>query len=425
MEKCINSIDDLSAAAVGYLQRQSFSSASIRKYCSTWTQLKDFMKIQDLQTFNAATSEMFLKSKFDNYEYEKLSKSQKQLIRRIHFLTEYQETGSVLKKRKNRESKLTGPIGSVMSGFIAHNVALGYSTSTIHSHRLYLSRFLNYLTENEITTLNMINQVHLITFVNDYGNNKPIVKHCMMSVIRGFLRYLYDQQVLDFDYSKIVPRDNYTRQSKLPSVYSREEITTLIEIIDRGNPKGKRDYAIVLIAARLGLRATDICNLKFENLNWKQCQIDINQSKTRQDIKLPLTSEIGSAIIDYLKYARPTSILPYVFLNLTPPFDQMTNINLSTSVSGYLQRAGIKISDRKHGMHILRHTLAGILLKEKTPLPVISEVLGHKNTCSTMYYLRVDIDSLRQCALNVPAVSSTFYSNITNLYFNQKTLING
>jgi len=425
MEKQIYTIDDLSAAAAGYLQQQSFSTASIKTYCSTWDQLIEFMKAQDLQTFNAVSGEMFLISKLGNYEYKQLSQSKKQLIRQVHFLTEYQETGSVLKKRKNREITLTGPIGSVMSGFIAHNIALGYSASTIYSHKLYLSRFLNYLTENEITTLYMINQIHLITFINDHWNNKPIVKHCMMSVIKGFLRYLYNQQILDIDYSKVIPKDNYRRQSKLPSVYTKEEISALIEIIDRGNPKGKRDYAIILIAARLGLRASDICNLKFENLNWKQCSIVVNQQKTRQEIELPLTSEIGGAIIDYLKYARPASILPYVFLNLIPPFDQMTNVNLSTSVSNYLKRAGIKISDRKHGMHILRHTLAEILLKEKTPLPVISEVLGHKNTCSTMYYLRVDIASLRQCALNVPAVASTFYSNVTNLYFNPKLLNNG
>lgn len=421
MRKYHTNIEELTVAATDYLQQQSFSTASIKKYRSTWNHLKDFMKSNEIQIFNAVASEKFLINKLGNYEYEKLRSHHKHLIRRINVLTEFQETGFVLKKRKkNRDIKLIGPIGSMMSGFIAHNTALGYSESTINSHRLHLSRFLDYLTVNEIITLEMINLVHLVTFVNEYGNNKPIVKHCMMSVIKGFFRYLYDQRILDVDYSNIVPRDNYRRRSKLPSVYTKEEITSMIEVIDRGNQKGKRDYAVILIAVRLGLRSSDICNLKFENLNWKQCEIVIPQQKTRQEVKLPLTTEIGEAIIDYLKYARPVSKLPYVFLNLRPPFDQMTNINMTTSVSHYLQQAGIKINDRKHGMHILRHSLAGILLKEKTPLPVISEVLGHKNTCSTMYYLRVDLDALRQCALNVPTVSQEFYSNVTNLYFNPK-----
>jgi integrase/recombinase XerD len=272
MKKHHTKIEELIVVATNYLQQQSFSEESIRKYCSTWNQLKKFMKIHQLQIYNAVVGEKFLICKLGNYEYKKLSSHNKHLIRRIHFLTEYQETGSVLKKRKSRDdNKLTGPIGSMMSGFIAYNLALGYSESTIHSHRLHLSRFLDYLTVNEIVSLEMINPVHLVTFVNEYGNNKPIVKHCMMSVVRGFFRYLYDQRILDVDYSKIVPRDNYKRQSKLPSVYSREEITSMIEVIDRGNPKGKRDYAIILMATRLGIRSSDICNLKFENLNWQHC----------------------------------------------------------------------------------------------------------------------------------------------------------
>ena len=420
MRKYHTNIEELTVAATDYLQQQSYSTAIIKKYLSTWNQIVDFMECNEIQIFNAVVSERFLINLLGNYEYEKLSRHCKHLIRRVTVLTEFQETGSVLKKRKTRKTEFKGPIGSMMSGFIAHNTTLGFSESTLHSHRLYLSRFLDYLNVKEIVALEMINQVHLVTFANEYGNNKPTVKHGMLSVIRGFFRYLYDEQILDVDYSENVPKDNYRRQSKLPSVYTKKEVTSMIEVIDRGNPKGKRDYAIILIAARLGLRSSDICNLKFENLHWEQCEIVISQQKTRQEVKLPLTSEIGEAIIDYLKYSRPISKLPYVFLNLVAPFDQMTNINLTKSVSNYLKQAGIKINDRKHGMHILRHSLADILLKEKTPLPVISEVLGHKDICSTMYYLRVDLDSLRQCALHVPAVLPAFYSNVTNLYFSPK-----
>ena len=114
-----------------------------------------------------------------------------------------------------------------------------------------------------------------------------------------------------------------------------------------------------------------------------------------------------------------------VFLNQVAPFDQMATSNISTSVSNYIKQAGIKTKGRKHGVHILRHSLVDILLKEKTPLPIMSEVLGHKNTGSTMYYLRIDIESLRKCALQVPKIDSTFYPNVTSLYFNHKILTNG
>jgi len=421
MEKQIHTFEDLSEATAEYLRQQSFSETSLRNYCSTWSQVKEFMEVHHLTVFNAATAEMFLKDRLGNYQFESLCKHQKQFIRRINVLREYQETGFVLKKRINQEIVMTGQIGIQMSNFIGQNKTLGHSSSTINSHKLYLSRFLKYLTENGITSPEMINQITLVTFVNDYGIDKPIVKHCMLSVIKGFMRYLYDQKVLDVDYSKIIPKSNYKAQAKLPSVYSKEEITKVLGVIDRGSPKGKRDYAIMLLAVRLGLRSSDIINLQFENLLWQQCQISLMQQKTKQEINFNLTKEVGEAIINYLQFGRPVSKLPYVFLNLIPPYDQMTNINLSTMASNYYKEAGIKIKERKHGMHSLRHSLAGILLENKIPLPVISEVLGHKNTCSTMYYLRIDQDALRQCTLNVPSVSRDFYHNVRTMCFTQKS----
>jgi site-specific recombinase XerD len=417
MKNCIYSIEELTTTAVDFLHKQSYSRGTINKYRSTWEELKKYMKLLNLNDYNVAVGEGFATSRLGDCEYNELTKDKKQILRRINYLTEFQETGTVLKKRKNPDVAFSGSIGQTMTEYIAHSKSLGYSESTIKSHKLYLYRFLLYLAEAGIFSLDTINSVHLITFVKSYGNEKPATKHSMLSVIRGFLKYIYDQQIIAVDYSKKVPKDNFIRQSRLPSIYSKEEIAAMIKAIDRSNPKGKRDYALVLLAARLGLRASDICGLKFENLHWEQCLIVLNQQKTNRKIELPLTKEIGGAIIDYLKYGRPKSEQTYVFLNLIPPYDNMTIINLSSIVSGSLKLAGIDYSSRKHGTHVLRHSLAGILLKDKIPVPVISEVLGHKDTGSTMYYLRIDIDSLRQCALNVPPVSLSFYKIVSDLYF--------
>lgn len=188
----------------------------------------------------------------------------------------------------------------------------------------------------------------------------------------------------------------------------------LIASIDRTSPKGKRDYAMVLITARLGLRATDVCCLAFKNIRWDQSLILLNQQKTDKKIELPLLLEIGEAIIDYLKYGRPESELPYIFLQVNSPYDRLNRSTLHSIISLYLRRAGIQYKNkRKHGPHALRHSLAGVLLQNKIPVPVISEVLGHKNTESTRYYLRIDLNSLRQCALEVPPVPSAFYERRT------------
>lgn len=167
---------------------------------------------------------------------------------------------------------------------------------------------------------------------------------------------------------------------------------------------------MILLAARLGLRASDICGLKFENIQWETNTIVLIQKKTDQKIELPLLEEIGNAIIDYLKYGRPISDLPYVFIRVGQPYSRLEEPTLHSIVSFYLRRAGIEhVTEKKHGPHALRHSLAGVLLEQKTPLPVIAEVLGHNSTESTMSYLRIDLTSLRQCAIEVPPLFLNFY----------------
>lgn len=134
------------------------------------------------------------------------------------------------------------------------------------------------------------------------------------------------------------------------------------------------------------------------------------QKKTKEKIELPLLVEVGNSIIDYLKYGRPVSNLPYIFLRAGQPYDKLEEPTLHSIVSFYLRQAEIdNIDKKKHGPHALRHSLAGILLEKKTPLPVISEVLGHTNTESTKSYLRIDLDSLRQCALEVLPLKFPLY----------------
>jgi integrase len=173
---------------------------------------------------------------------------------------------------------------------------------------------------------------------------------------------------------------------------------------------GKRNYAIILIAARLGLRAFDIAKLQFENLHWDTSTLKLAQSKTGKELELPLLPDVGNAIIDYLQYGRPKSDEPYIFLKERPPYE---HFSVSTAISHIVQRAfkkaGINIKSRKFGPHCLRHTLGFRMLEESTILPVISEVLGHRSSESTKYYLRIDLKSMRECVLEVPAVPKEFY----------------
>lgn len=153
------------------------------------------------------------------------------------------------------------------------------------------------------------------------------------------------------------------------------------------------------MAIRLGIRDCDIRNLKFENIDWTNGRLSFIQFKTGQPLELPLNDEIGSAIVDYLKYGRPHINLPYVFIRHVAPFDQFDS--LYSILQRYLRVAGISFEREKaHGLHSFRHTLASNMLSANVSLESISGVLGHKTVDSTNTYLAVNIEGLRRCALN-------------------------
>ena len=210
--------------------------------------------------------------------------------------------------------------------------------------------------------------------------------------------------LVDKDLSVIVPHVKLDKTSRIPSAYKKEEVQRLLDSIDRGNPKGKRDYAMLLLASRLGMRAGDICRLSFSHLQWAQNTIELRQGKTQEPLVLPLLPDVGSAIIDYVKYGRPTTDSTTVFVRHTCPITPLTPPTLHSIVWHYLQRAGIQVPDgKKHGPHALRHSLASALLEHNVPLTVISEVLGHTSAQTTTLYLKIDMPHLRQCALEVSA----------------------
>ena len=193
------------------------------------------------------------------------------------------------------------------------------------------------------------------------------------------------------------------KQTRIPSVWPADDLKKLISAIDRGNPMGKRDYAMILLASRLGLRISDIKQLTFENFHWDNKQLVFVQSKTRTIVCLPLVQDVGWAVIDYLKYGRPNVKASHVFVRHLAPFLPFSeDDHLSQIIVKYMRLAHIPVSSkRKVGMHSLRHTLASLLVENDTPLPVISDILGHVDTQSTAVYLKVDIKKLKECPLTI------------------------
>lgn len=216
------------------------------------------------------------------------------------------------------------------------------------------------------------------------------------------MRYLFRNEYIDKDFSQFVGKVSVRTQTKIPSIWTKEEVLKLLAAIDRGNPSGKRDYAIILLVARLGIRVGDVNNLKFENIDWQKNSISFVQRKTGHRVCLPLLKDVGWAIIDYVKNGRPKIDSPYIFLTHIPPFKHYADENhLYATIQKYLSLTDIQNQPRKkRGMHSLRHTLANRLQENRESYHTISSALGHASPDSAAVYVKTDIELLRECALD-------------------------
>lgn len=291
---------------------------------------------------------------------------------------------------------------AVVDEFLASQTKNGNNPVTILSYERTVKRFTNYLFSIGVKSFGEINPSHITSFLTDSIND--IVRNLMSMLchLRVLFRYLYLNGYHKDDLSLFIPKSNVLLKRKhIPTTWTREDMDKILSCIDVASPVGKRDYAMILLVARLGVRVSDVIRLRFDSIKWEKNCIHITQYKTNQPLILPLFEDVGSAIIDYIKNGRPASALNLVFITHKLPFQKFSDNNhLYGMFNKYLLRSGIEVTPEKnHGMHSLRHTLANELLRKEIPLPVISEILGHKSLETTMQYLRADSEQLRYCTL--------------------------
>ncbi len=419
MENQKQTIDNLMNAMFDYMKDIHRSEGTIYRYRRRWLKVKGYLADNQIKYYDADAEKAYLTSVLGNYDYNQLNRKEKELVNVIEVLTEFQKTGRILMgPRKHHPKVFKGETGRIIMDFICYREnALKLSKKTVQSYVIYLYPLYCHMNSIGIKRLSDIKASDILSYIEQINPDASAKKHVTLNTFRIFFRYLYEQQILSVDFSRIIPKDYYKNQPKLPSSFTDDEIDALLKSVDRGNPKGKRDYAILLLATKLGLRASDICELKFENIIWERNIITFNQYKTGETLELPLLPVIGNAIIDYLKHGRPVSEDSNCFLHVQAPYDRIHTSDIGNLVRKYITLTGINCSNRKHGPHALRHSFASALLKENVPLPVISEALGHKNMVSSMFYLRIDINSLRKCALEVPSVPLAFYEQKGGYYY--------
>jgi integrase len=235
------------------------------------------------------------------------------------------------------------------------------------------------------------------------GSYRPASTRTVLTALRVLCRFL-EESGRCVGLARAVPVAS-TRRIRAVSVLSAEEVETLVGSPIPATPAGRRDRAILLLAARTGLRPRDIAGLRLRDIDWRYSQITLTQHKTGTVLSLPLLADVGAAIADYLVHARPHSDDDHVFLRSQAPHVAISSSDLYHVSECALARTNLAPrGDMGRGMRVLRASLATRMLESDTPLAVISGALGHRGIDSAKHYLATDEKRMRQCCLDFTGI---------------------
>ncbi|MBM6517684.1 tyrosine-type recombinase/integrase [Parabacteroides distasonis] len=317
---------DLRKQVVQQLRERHYAPLTICAFKSSYNKLECYMLENKIEIYSARVGEDFLKTRHKGMAYAQLSDFEKNMVRHIKIMNEVLHTGIIIGKPTPRSPmfEFKGDLGIQFNEFICHERRIK-SPLTVSKHHLYLRDLYDFLKENN-KLVKEFGIPDCLLFLRELKRKKRPWHHVVSSV-RAFVRYSCERNLLaDCNFSRWdrILCLHRPKNPQLPSYYSREEIKKMLDAIDRSCPKGKRDYAMLLLAARYGLRASDIVGITYANFEWEFNRLSLVQAKTGKPVSFPLSEEIGSAIIDYIKFGRPDIDSPHVFLEHMAPYQRIS-----------------------------------------------------------------------------------------------------
>jgi site-specific recombinase XerD len=321
-------------------------------------------------------------------------------LRAIRILACYEES-SCIPGRSSRTKEPPTCFKYHYDRYISECNSRGLSDETVAARSSDVCNLLEHASRKGLAGVAEIDTKFLDEHLSMCSSKMPGAMPRVLSSLRCFLRSMFSNGVIQNDLSLFIPSASRYPTKPVQKLWTREEVKALLGFVDRSDTKGKRDYALMLLMVRYGMRVGDIINLKLTDIDWESMAIRFRQEKTSVVNVLPILDDVGWALADWITNVRPEQAnTPHVFTRLTAPYCGMKSLN--NVFSRRMMIAGISRSGCGNaGPHSLRHALASNMLAEQVPLPVITAVLGHSTSISTMVYLHSDIEGLRQCALDV------------------------
>lgn len=381
---------------------------TFKRYRRYWNEFLNYSEKQGYEFYNEKIYINFLKDVYNYTIGNNPNRKQSYAIRAKAYLENSENFISKCKSTndfKYPTYKLTEYFENILQKYIDECKNNYNSEATLRQKEKGLSKILKYFEDNNIYNFDHLSKDIIIKLFNNYKNLLYMRKEIAW-LLRGLFTFLYNEKITKINYSIYVPVIKRNRREKLPTVFSTEDVSKIVNYMKTHNNTNiqKRNHAMLILAIRYGMRISDIKNLKFENINWEENYIGFNQVKTGNYMKLPLTNEVGNFIIDYIKNSRPSSLENYIFLRYTFPHIKISGQNnIREYIIKICQKLNIDLSNKeKIGIHCFRSTLASNMLKNEIPVNIISQILGHENTDTTSVYIRIDENRLKDCFLELP-----------------------
>ena len=388
------------------LVRLGYKDSTMVWYRGCWRRMERFFAARGVEEFSLDVAMAWVEEAcgfFGKEQAGTLKRTDVYLFRVAQTLEDYAVHGAVLRRYNRSVSKLSGDGAEAVARFQEWLRAAGRSASTVRTYGTLAGDFVAFAgTRGGLAACDPATIGAFVATLAGYQFKTVEQKLC---AVRSFLRFASAEGLVDAACLVAVPAARSARQARIPSVWDPGEVTRIVEAIDRDNPCGKRDYAIILLITRLGLRGVNVRRLEFADFDWPGNRLSVTQAKTGHQVQLPLLKEVGWAVIDYIRHGRPACDCPQVFVRHTAPIGPFSDQDhLHQILVKHARVAHVAVSDkRRHGMHSLRHSLATRLMEGGTPVEQIAGILGHQSVQSTGVYLKSSLGLLSKCALDPDA----------------------
>jgi integrase len=279
----------------------------------------------------------------------------------------------------------------------------GLAPRSVRQHARLAADFLRFLKYDDRTkSLGGLQVAAIDAFVIKAGARVGrITMQTVVTILRSFLRFLAARGEAPPGLDQHIESPRQYRHERLVRAVPWDAVLSLLRAIDRSTLKGRRDYAMLLLIATYGLRVSEVASLALDDISWRARVIRVPRPKVGSPLAVPLTDEVATALVDYLRQRPPQVACRQLFLRVRVPRGPIKSTAVSDAFDVWAARAGLRLPS-VGGPHCLRHSLAMHLLRQGTPLKTIGDLLGHRSVESTGVYLRLHVEDLRDVALSLP-----------------------